>query len=93
MSQNVTATQNFVPLRNSRCGVEITQNVQGTGEYNKINDLLATRTMEESGDYLVNLFSIDFQTDSENDNINKESRTELHMSMDMSFTNVMTLKQ
>ena len=65
---NVTATQNFVHYATVVAG-EITQNVQGTGEYNKINDLLATRTSEESGDYLVKPFSIDFQTDSENDNI------------------------
>ena len=61
---DVTSDENFVHYATVVDG-EITENVQGTGEYNKINDLLATRTSEESGDYLVKPFDIDFSTDSE----------------------------
>ena len=49
------------------CDVEngfVVDQVTGTDDYNKINELLATRTKEESGDYIVNNFSLDYDTDS-----------------------------
>jgi hypothetical protein len=42
----------------------IVENVKGTDEYNKINDLLALRTKEESGNYVVKPFKLKFNTDS-----------------------------
>jgi hypothetical protein len=44
----------------------IVNNVQGTDEYNKINTLLAKRTKEESGDYIVRPFILKFDEDSDN---------------------------
>lgn len=44
----------------------IVNNVQGTDEYNKINMLLAKRTKEESGDYIVRPFILKFDEDSDN---------------------------
>ena len=44
----------------------IVENVKGTDEYNKINDLLALRTREESGNYVVKPFKLKFNTDSAN---------------------------
>ena len=43
---------------------KIVDNVKGTDEYNKINDLLALRTKEESGNYVVKPFKLKFNTDS-----------------------------
>lgn len=43
---------------------KIVENVKGTDEYNKINDLLALRTKEESGNYVVKPFKLKFNTDS-----------------------------
>ena len=59
---NVTvgATQCFI------CSVEnstITKQATTLESYNKINELLALRTNEESGDYIVNPFSIHFRDD------------------------------
>ena len=51
----------FAEIRNST----IVSNVTGTDEYNKINDLLAKRTKEESGDYLVRQFILKFDEDSD----------------------------
>jgi hypothetical protein len=44
----------------------IVSNVTGTDEYNKINELLAKRTKEESGDYIVKPFTLKFDLDSDN---------------------------
>lgn len=43
----------------------IVNNVKGTDEYNKINTLLAKRTKEESGDYIVRPFFLKFDADSD----------------------------
>ena len=48
---------------------KIVETVTGTDSYNKINELMATRTKEESGNYIVSPFDIDFSTDSENDTL------------------------
>ena len=63
---DVTADQMFVSL----CKVQNTNIVsdanEGTNDYNKIEDRLATRTFEESGNYLVSPFSVRFEdTDSD----------------------------
>lgn len=44
---------------------KIVENVKGTDEYNKINDLLALRTREESGNYVVRPFKLKFNEDSD----------------------------
>lgn len=43
----------------------IVETVQGTEDYNKINDLLALRTKEESGNYVVRQFKLKFDEDSD----------------------------
>jgi len=48
------------------CKVEnsvIVDHITGYDDYNKINDLIALRTFEESGNYIVNPFFINFQED------------------------------
>ena len=40
---------------------KIVEEIQESDAYNKINDLLALRTNEESGDYIVNPFTIHFE--------------------------------
>lgn len=43
----------------------IVDSVKGTDEYNKINELIAKRTKEESGDYIVRPFILKFDEDSD----------------------------
>lgn len=61
---NVDSDQKFVffaKILNSK----IVQNATGADDYNKINDLLALRTKEESGDYIVRQFKLKFDEDSD----------------------------
>lgn len=44
---------------------KVVQSVTGADDYNKINDLLALRTKEESGDYVVKPFILKFDEDSD----------------------------
>jgi hypothetical protein len=44
----------------------IVDQATGTGDYNKINDVLALRTKEESGNYVVRPFKLKFDEDSDN---------------------------
>ena len=62
---NVDSDEAFVYYAEVRNSV-IVNNVQGTDEYNKINTLLAKRTKEESGDYIVRPFILKFDEDSDN---------------------------
>jgi len=60
---DITGTDNFVfftKIINS----EIVDQAKGTDNYNKINDLLALRTKEESGNYIVDQFILKFDEDS-----------------------------
>tara|TARA_R110000868_G_scaffold30953_4_gene113911 strand:+ start:24600 stop:30083 length:5484 start_codon:yes stop_codon:yes gene_type:complete len=41
---------------------KIVESVQTADGYNKINDVMALRTQEESGDYIVNPFTVDFDS-------------------------------
>ena len=43
---------------------QIVTTATGFNQYNKINDLLAQRTKEESGDYIVNPFELSFDSES-----------------------------
>jgi hypothetical protein len=64
---NILATDTFVYVAKIVNSV-IVNNVTGTDEYNKINTLLAKRTKEESGDYIVRPFFLKFDEDSD-DNV------------------------
>jgi len=57
--EHVTSTQTYVHLCSVQNG-QITKIGTGT-DYHKINDLLAKRTYEESGDYTVKPFKINFE--------------------------------
>lgn len=61
----VDSDQNFVFYANIRNG-SIVQQTSGADEYNKIADLLALRTREESGDYIVNRFDVKMEDDPDN---------------------------
>lgn len=60
---DVTGTQNFVFYADIVAG-EIVEQVTGTDSYNKINEVLALRTREESGNYIVNPFRLSLEADS-----------------------------
>ena len=62
-SSDVTGTQNFVFYCDVVAG-EIVEQVTGTDDYNKIGDVLALRTREESGNYIVNPFRLSLEADS-----------------------------
>ena len=60
---SISATDNFVYFCDIVDGA-IEEVDTGTEDYNKINDVLALRTKEESGDYIVRPFRITFENDS-----------------------------
>ncbi|MEC7280111.1 MAG: DUF4815 domain-containing protein, partial [Candidatus Thermoplasmatota archaeon] len=60
---DVSATDNFVFYCDVVDG-EIIEQVTGADNYNKINEVLALRTKEESGNYIVNPFRVNFEEDS-----------------------------
>ena len=60
---NISASDNFVYFCDIVDG-EIEEVVTGTEDYNKINDVLAIRTKEESGNYIVRPFRVTFEDDS-----------------------------
>ena len=62
---SVTASDNFVYFCDIVNG-EIEEVVTGTEDYNKINEVLALRTKEESGNYVVRPFRVTFEDDSAN---------------------------
>ena len=61
----IQSDENFVYYCDVHEG-NIVDQVKGTDDYNKINDVLATRTEEESGNYIVNPFTIDFEDSGSN---------------------------
>jgi hypothetical protein len=60
----VDSDDNFVFYCNIVEGT-IVEQVTGDDGYNKIRDLIATRTKEESGDYIVNAFDFSLEADSD----------------------------
>ena len=62
---DVTDNDTFVFIGRIENG-KVVEEVETNDSYNKINDLLATRTEEESGDYIVNPFTIDFDSEDAN---------------------------
>ena len=61
----IAADENFVYYCEVVDG-EIIDQVSGTEDYNKINEVLAERTREESGNYIVSPFTIDFSDTASN---------------------------
>jgi hypothetical protein len=64
--EDLTATDNYIYLAQIRNGVKIDENVTGD-DYNIPEKLLATRTFEESGNYIAKNFILKFDTN-EDDN-------------------------
>ena len=62
---DITGDENFVYYCDVVDGVVVDQ-VTGTDDYNKINDVMATRTEEESGNYIVDPFTVDFADSGDN---------------------------
>jgi hypothetical protein len=63
---NIAADENFVYVAKVVNGSIVTQ-VTGTDDYNKLEDRLALRTSEESGNYIAKRFAVSFDTnDSDN---------------------------
>ena len=58
---NVAADENFVYVAKIAEGIIVTE-VTGTDDYNKIEDRMALRTSEESGNYIAKRFAINFDT-------------------------------
>jgi hypothetical protein len=65
---DVASDENFVYVAKVVDGIIVTQ-VNGTDDYNKIEDRMALRTSEESGDYIAKRFSISFDTNDSDESI------------------------
>lgn len=78
---NIETGDTFVFLANIE-NSKIVEEVDESDAYNKINDLLAIRTDEESGDYVVNPFNIHFE-----DEVANDSSLELIVSAGTAYVN------
>ena len=58
---NIASDENFVYVAKVSKGVIVTE-VTGTDDYNKIEDRMALRTSEESGNYIAKRFAVSFDT-------------------------------
>ena len=65
---NLASDENFVYVAKIVNGSIVTQ-VTGTDDYNKIEDRLALRTSEESGNYIAKRFAINFDTNDSDESI------------------------
>ncbi|MBT5286048.1 MAG: DUF4815 domain-containing protein [Euryarchaeota archaeon] len=65
---NVDSDQTFIEIANIDDGLLITQ-IQSNDGYNKIGEVLALRTKEESGDYIVKPFELLFETNEEDNTL------------------------
>jgi hypothetical protein len=61
----VSSAQKFILYAEIKDGVVVQQS-NGLSDYNRINDLMALRTKEESGDYIAKPFNILFEMNSDN---------------------------
>lgn len=77
----VTDDDTFVFLANVE-NSKIVEEVKPSEAYNQIEELLALRTKEESGNYIVNPFTIHFQ-----DNVSADSNLELVVSAGTAYIN------
>jgi hypothetical protein len=67
--EEINSDENFVEIASIRDGVVESQ-VAAIDNYNQINEAMALRTKEESGDYIVKPFELEFQTnDSDTNNL------------------------
>ena len=64
----IISNENFIPLANITEGV-ISKVIDADNSYNVVNDFIATRIKENSGDYLVKPFKLTFEEDSDRDNL------------------------
>jgi len=78
---NIETSDTFVFLANIE-NSKIVEEVEESDAYNKINELLALRTDEESGDYIVNPFNIHFE-----DVVANDSSLELIVSSGTAYVN------
>ena len=60
---NITSLDTFIYVANI-INSDIIQQATGFNQYNKINDMVAQRTAEESGDYLVNPYYMSYDSNS-----------------------------
>ena len=77
----VASDQTFVYVARIVDGVTVDE-VEGLSDYNRINDLLALRTKEESGNYNVKPFKIKFETNDSDD-----TKLDLNISDGTSYVN------
>ena len=77
----VDSDQNFVYIARVENG-QIVDIVEPTDDYNRINDLLALRTKEESGNYNVKPFKIKFEVNDSDDTV-----LDLNISNGVSYVN------
>ena len=62
------STDNFIPITTIKDGI-VVRVVDEDNSFNIINDVIATRIRENSGDYLVKPFKLSFEEDSDLDNL------------------------
>lgn len=65
---DLAADDNFVYVAKVVDGIIVTQ-VDGTDDYNKIEDRMALRTSEESGNYIAKRFAVSFDTNDSDESI------------------------
>jgi len=58
---DIDSDENYIEVAKIKNGV-VTSQVSATDNYNEINNVLALRTKEESGDYIVKPFELSFET-------------------------------
>lgn len=81
--EDCLATENFIFLARIANGV-VVQATSGLNEYNKINDVLAQRTKEESGNYIVDPYKIRYV---EVDSAASQDRLYLEVSKGVAYIN------
>lgn len=68
IQSKTTSGDNFIPIANVVNGV-VVRVVDEDNSFNVINDVIATRIKENSGDYIVSPFRLTFEEDSDQDNL------------------------
>lgn len=71
--QEAANTKNFNPIGKYNYGAFVTKSVQGSNLYSIVGDVVAKRTYEESGNYVVNPFSVDTVTNTGDPNVAPEN--------------------
>lgn len=68
IQSKILSTDNFIPIATIKDGL-VARVVDENNSFNIINDVIATRIKENSGDYLVKPFKLIFEEDSDVDNL------------------------